>query len=96
MESTYSLEGDGALVVQHSINARHMPNFAAVSRQISDGNSVITQQCYQYGLAAVQPGWNYFNHTIMDTIHTQVEIFKAERLFNPLHMTSDLPVVTGG
>ena len=54
-----------------------------MSREISAGDPHTAQQMYQRGIAAIQPGWDYFNQTILGTMFPQVEIFKAARLFNP-------------
>ena len=101
VEATYILEGDGMLawkcyeqllVIQNSIRTAHLPNLAAVSRHISEGNPAVSQQCYQYGVAAVQPGWEYFNQTVMGVMNHQVEIFKAARLFSPHQICQSRPV----
>ena len=95
VESTYILEGDGALAwnsyqllifMQNSDNVVNLPNLTAVSWHISGGKPVVAQQCYQYGVAAVQSGWDYFPQTVMGTLNGQVEIFKVVRLFSP-HQT---------
>ena len=94
VEATNILEGDGTLswksyeqllVIhgQNSINAAHLANLTAVSRHISGGNPVVAKQCFGCGVSAVQPGWDYFNQTVMGAMNQQVEIFKAARLFSP-------------
>ena len=101
VESTYILEGDDALAwkcyeqlifIQNSINVVNLPNLTAISRQISEGNPVVAQQFYQYGVAAVQPGWNYFSQTVMGTLNSKVKIFRAARLFSPQKVCSLRPV----
>lgn len=97
VESTYILEGDGTLawkcyeqllVIQNSIRTAHLPNLTAVSRDISAGIPHVAQQCYQSGLAAIQPGWDYFNQTVLGIMLPQVEIFKA------VQPTHNLPVMS--
>ena len=92
VESTYILEGDGTLawqcyeqlmVIQNSIQVANLPNLVALSREVSGENLAFAQQCYQYGVAAIQPGWEYFTQTVMGAMGPQVEIFKAARLFSP-------------
>lgn len=87
-----TLEGDGTLAwqcyeqlsyIDNCIRTAHLPNLIAVSREISAGDPHTAQQMYQRGIAAIQPGWDYFNQTILGTMFPQVEIFKAARLFNP-------------
>lgn len=101
VESTYILEGDDALAwkcyqqlifIQNSVNVVNLPNLTAVSRHISGGNPVVAQQCYPYGVAAVQSGWDYFSQTVMGTLNGQVEIFKAARLFSPYQICYLRPV----
>ena len=62
----------------------NLPNLTAVSRHISGGNPVVSQQCYQYGVALLELLLSdYFSQTVMGTLNGQVEIFKAARLFSP-------------
>ena len=62
----------------------NLPNLTAVSRHISGGNPVVAQQCYQYGVALLGLLLSdYFSQTVMGTLNSQVEIFKAARLFSP-------------
>ena len=101
VESTYILEGDGTLawqcyeqlmVIQNSIQVANLPNLVALSREVSGGNLAFAQQCYQYGVAAIQPGWEYFTQTVMGAMGPQVEIFKAARLFSPQQICQLRPV----
>lgn len=101
VESTYILEGDGTLawqcyeqllVIQNSIQVANLPNLVALSREVSGGNLAFAQQCYQSGVAAIQPGWEYFTQTVMGVMGPQVEIFKAARLFSPHQICQLRPV----
>ena len=101
VESTYILEGDGTLawhcyeqlmVIQNSIQVANLHNLVALSREVSGGNLAFSQQCYQYGVAAIQPGWEYFTQTVMGAMGPQVEIFKAARLFSPQQICQLRPV----
>ena len=101
VESTHILEGDGTLawqcyeqlmVIQNSIQVANLPNLVALSREVSGGNLAFAQQCYQYGVAAIQPGWEYFTQTVMGAMGPQVEIFKAARLFSPQQICQLRPV----
>ena len=101
VESTFILEGDGTLawqcyeqlmVIQNSIQVANLPNLVALSREVSGGNLAFAQQCYQYGVAAIQPGWEYFTQTVMGAMGPQVEIFKAARLFSPQQICQLRPV----
>ncbi|KAK3754796.1 hypothetical protein QZH41_007565 [Actinostola sp. cb2023] len=101
VQSTYILEGDGTLawqcyeqllVIQNSIQVANLPNLEALSRHVSGGNAVFAQQCYQYGVAAIQPGWEYFTQTVMGVMGPQVLIFKAARLFSPHQVCQLRPV----
>ena len=92
VESTYILEGDETLTwkcyeqllyIQNSINTAYFPNVTAISRELSGGQPPLAQQWYQAGLAAIQPGWDYFQQTIQGNMQPEVQIFKAARLFDP-------------
>lgn len=104
VESIYILEGDGTLawqcyeqllIIQNSIHGANLPNLTALSREVSGGNVVVAQQYHQYGIAAIQPGWEYFTNTVMGVMGPQVEMFKAARLFSPRHITQLCPVANG-
>lgn len=102
VESTYILEGDGTLAwkcyeqllyIQNSINTAHFPNVTAISRELSGGQPLLAQHWYQAGLAAIQPGWDYFQQTIQGNMQPQVQIFKAARLFDPRKICELRPAV---
>ena len=63
-----------------------------MSRHISGGNPAVAQQCFRCGVSAVQPGWDYFNQTVIGGMNQQVEIFKAARLLSPHQIGQLRPV----
>jgi len=52
-----------------------------------------TRQTNQAGLAAIQPGWDYFQQTIQGNMQPQVQLFKAVRLFDPRTICELRPAV---
>jgi len=81
------------LYIQNSINTAHFPNVTAISRELSGGQPLLAQQWYQAGLAAIQPGWDYFQQTIQGNMQPQVQLFKAARLFDPRKICELRPAV---
>ena len=92
MKSTYSLEGDGILIlkcfeeivkIQGVIQHGRHPNLEAISQSIAAGNAVIQQQWLQHGLGCVKPGLDYFLAKYVDDTKAPLNVFKAARYFSP-------------
>ena len=92
VKATYSLEGDGPLVLQcyevvssvnTSIESAHYPNLNAVPLAIAPNDPITKQKLVEHGLHCVQPGLTYFNECLSGPLKTALDAFKAARLFSP-------------
>ena len=92
VKATYSLEGDGPLVLQcyevvssvnTSIESAHYPNLNAVALAIAPNDPITKQKLVEHGLHCVQPGLTYFNECLSGPLKTALDAFKAARLFSP-------------
>ena len=79
MESTYSLEGDGALVVQHSINARSL-NFSRLLLSLSLGRE--TSHAELRSSVKTNLRWKLSNHTTVLPVRPCSSTARLE-LFQP-------------
>ena len=99
VKATYTLEGDGVLVVscyeeilkiRAAITSRYYPNLQAVTRELCP-NPQAQQQMTIYGLSCVQPGIDYFEQTLGNDSRHPVAAFKVARLFNPVKVKEMQP-----
>ena len=91
VESTYILEGDGALtwrcyeqliLIQNSVNVVNATSQTSLLYRSTSLEETMLLPSNSYGVAAAQPGWDYFSQTVMGTLNSQVVIFKAARWFS--------------
>ena len=80
---TYSLEGDGPLVlscyklvqeVVASIKVENVPNLQAVIVQISQ-HVAVQQQLKTYAKQCIQPGLDYFNQQLQSSLKDSLTAF---------------------
>ena len=91
VKATYSLEGDGPLIlscyelvqeVVASIKVENVPNLQAVIVQLSQ-HVAVQQQLKVYAKQCIQPGLDYFNQQLQSSLKDSLTAFKAARLCNP-------------
>ena len=106
VKTTYTLEGDGPLVLIcyekiqaafESINVHHYPNVDAVISQVTVGAPThIIDQWKTYARKCVQPAPDFFTNRFGTTLKSQLDPFKAARLFVPhkaVQIRPDAPLV---
>ena len=101
VQATYKLEGDGPLALEcyeviSSLTTAvtkvpQYPNLQAVARCLSGGNQQIQQQLVQYATSCVQPGMQYCNERLHDSMQIPLAAFKAAWLFSPLKVQEMQP-----
>ena len=91
VKATYSLEGDGPLVlscyelvqeVVASIKVENVQNLQAVIVQISQ-HVAVQQQLKTYAKQCIQPVLDYFNQQLQSSLKNSITAFKAALLCNP-------------
>ena len=98
----YNVEGDGPLVLEcykriqaafASIHVRHYPNTDAVIKRLTAGAPAqVSQHWKLYAQSCIQLGLDYFVNRFTGELSSQLEAFKAARLFVPhkvVHMCPD-------
>ena len=107
VKKTYSLEGDGPLVLEaydaiieleNCVRLMHMPNVTQISSELAatDGPDQRDQEQWQdYACQCVQPGFNYFLDTFAnaDNLSQPLSCFKAARLVDPRRVNDLVPTV---
>ena len=92
VKATYSLEGDGPLVLvayqrlsllYSHILSEHYPNVAAVAKLLSRGNSAREKQLVAYAKACCVPAYSYFKEKFDNDLKPIVLAFKAARYLSP-------------
>ena len=92
VKATYSLEGDGPLVLvayqrlsllYSHISSEHYPNVAAVAKLLSRGNSARERQLIAYAKACCVHAYSYFKEKFDNDLRPIVLAFKAARYFSP-------------
>ena len=100
VKATYSLEGDGALMVscyEEIIKIRavfstgYYPNLQAVARSLAPVDVAVQHQWISHGLSCIKPGYDYFNAKFGDDTHAPLSYFKALRYFSPAKVSEIKP-----
>ena len=92
--ATYSLEGDGPLIMnsydivetmKSAIHASNTPNVHGVIRRLSSKMPTFqkSQNLFDYARNCVQPGIDYFQKQLTTNLKNSIAVFKAARLFSP-------------
>jgi len=91
VSATYSLEGDGPLIVtsydivetiRSAIHTSDTPNVRGVIRKLS-AQSELSENLFDYARKCVQPGIEYFEKQLATNLKNSLAAFKAARLFSP-------------
>lgn len=102
VEATYTLEGDGPLVVdcyetivklRAVIHSNNYPNTLAVIREFGQPPA-IEQQWHTYALQCVAPGIQYFHAKYGKDSEKPLAVFKAARLFSPIRIHEIQPTAS--
>lgn len=94
VSATYSLEGDGPLImssyeivetVKSAICVSDTPNVRGVIRRLSSSMPTFqrSQNLFEYARKCVQPGIEYFHKQLATNLKNSLAAFKAARLFSP-------------
>ncbi len=103
VKATYSLEGDGVLMVrcyEEIVKIRavfstgYYPNLQAVARSLAPTDVAVQQQWISYGLSCIQPGHDYFNAKFGDDMLAPLSYFKAMRYFSPAKVSEIKPTAS--
>ena len=94
VKATYFLEGDGPLAltcyeaiqkVSETVRTGHTPNVQAIAQRLS-GAPLTDPRCQQlvaYAKSCAQPGLDYFQRQLGNSLATSLAAFKGARLFSP-------------
>ena len=86
VKATYTLEGDGPLVLEccqiiatlpAAVRVAHYLNVQAVSRRLYQGNSQVQQQWMAYTLQCMKPGIDYYNHHLSECLQSLSGCFQG-------------------
>ena len=100
MKSTYTVEGDGPLVLvcyeeilklRAVIQTAHYANVNATAANIAPGNPTVQQQLVTHALSCVQSGLDYFDEKFGDDTKSPLNAFKAARYFSPSKLNEIQP-----
>ena len=96
VEKTYSMEGDGEVIVEAYENLQQLatlaalknfPNAKAMAKKFAGGDNAAAEAIFEAALRCVQPAMSYFlqNFNHCDSpLFNMMRLFKAIRLFCPL------------
>lgn len=95
VKSTYTLEGDGTLILiayeklqmlQAFIRVRNFPTLTGVVQQLFPLNVAEQQRWYNYGFReCLMPAFEYYTNTSANdaTVSRSIQVFQAAHLFSP-------------
>ena len=94
VKACYTLEGDGPLALECSevmekvsatLHVGHIPNVHAIAQQLS-GVALSSPQCQQlvaYAKSCIQPGLDYYELQLRNSLKSPLAAFKCASLFSP-------------
>ena len=100
VKSTYTLEGDGPLVLicygeikklRAVIQTGHYPNVNAVAADLAPGNPAGQQQLILHALSCVNDGLEYFKQKFGNDSTSPLNAFRAARYMSPSKMNEMQP-----